>query len=228
MSLKKTLVLSMFFHLCLFAATLLFSEDLLGGSSKTPEENIFFVRLTEDTSIHDGGFVTKTERPGSKGSRMIKLQKKAFSDIHDKPVLIEAETQPSNNILSEDYKGNVEKSIHILSGDERDSQGISFILNTGVAGGKGRTILSAGIIEAIRSSIERAKTYPLLARKRGIEGTVYISFRVSPQGQPEDIKILRSSGSSILDTATLELLRRAAPFPYVDSLIEVPIVYRLE
>jgi TonB family protein len=222
----------MFFHLCLFAVTLLFSKDLLGGSSKMHEESVFFVRLIEDTSIHDGGSVTKTERQRSKSSLIMEAQEKNLSD---KPVLIETEdhkeltiTQPSNNISSKNYKDNVEKSIHILSGDERGSSGTSFALNTGVTGGKGRIKLSAEIIKTIRDSIEKAKTYPLLARKRGIEGTVYISFRINSQGQPQDIKILKSSGSSILDTATLELLKKAAPFPYVDSFIEVPVVYRLE
>ena len=94
-------------------------------------------------------------------------------------------------------------------------------------GGKGKGVLSAGIIEIIKNSIERAKTYPLLAKKRGIEGTVYVSFRISPQGEPQYLKIMKSSGSSILDTATLDILKKAAPFPYVDVPVEVPVVFKL-
>ncbi|MEF9438180.1 MAG: energy transducer TonB [Candidatus Mariimomonas ferrooxydans] len=87
--------------------------------------------------------------------------------------------------------------------------------------------MSSGIIEIIKNSIERAKTYPLPAKKRGIQGTVYVSFRISPQGEPQYLKILKSSGSSILDTATLDIVKKAAPFPYVDIPVEVPVVFRL-
>jgi TonB family protein len=88
--------------------------------------------------------------------------------------------------------------------------------------------LQSEVIKIIRDSIERAKTYPLLARKRGIEGSVYISFKVSPQGKPQNLKIIKGSGSDILDTATLDIIKKAAPFPYVDSIIEVPVVFRLD
>ncbi len=95
-------------------------------------------------------------------------------------------------------------------------------------GGKGKGVLSAGILEIIKNSIEKAKTYPLPAKKRGIQGTVYISFRISPQGEPQYLKILKSSGSRILDTATLDILKKAAPFPYVDVNVEVPVVFKLK
>ena len=93
--------------------------------------------------------------------------------------------------------------------------------------GEGRLAEGAGIIEIIRNSIEKAKIYPILARKRGIEGTVYISFRVNSEGKPNDIKILNSSGSHILDNATLDIVKKAAPFPHIDSFVEVPVVFRL-
>jgi len=57
---------------------------------------------------------------------------------------------------------------------------------------------------------ERTKAYPLLARKRGIEGTVYVSFRIAPDGKPEGITIRKSSGFGILDTATLDVIKKAA------------------
>ncbi len=95
------------------------------------------------------------------------------------------------------------------------------------SGGKGKGVLSAGIIEIIKNSIDKVKNYPLRAKKRGKQGTVYISFRISPQGEPQYLKILKSSGSSILDTATLDIVKKAAPFPYVDNPIEVPVVFRL-
>lgn len=82
-------------------------------------------------------------------------------------------------------------------------------------------------IKLIRDLIEKAKGYPTLARRRGIEGTVYISFRIGNDGNPYDIKVINGSGSSILDNATIEIIKRAGPFPYIDKVIELPISFRL-
>jgi TonB family protein len=85
-----------------------------------------------------------------------------------------------------------------------------------------------GVLELIGSAIERVKVYPALARKRGIEGTVYISFRIDYDGKPEGISILRSSGFGILDAATVDVVRKAAPFPRVERRVEIPVTYRLK
>ena len=77
------------------------------------------------------------------------------------------------------------------------------------------------------SSIERVKSYPRLARERGIEGVVRLRFRVRPQGGVERVEIVRSSGSEILDTASVSTLYRAGPMPYVNGWVEVPIAYVL-
>lgn len=83
------------------------------------------------------------------------------------------------------------------------------------------------IKDIIRRYIESAKAYPTLARRRGIEGVVYVKFRVNPDGQPVDIQIIKRSGSSILDKGALKIIKKAAPFPYVEGAIEVPISFRL-
>ncbi len=104
-------------------------------------------------------------------------------------------------------------------------------LSTGGAGvleDKGSGLLSPEIIELIGKAIERVKTYPVLARRRGIEGTVYVGFRIGPEGDPMEIEILKSSGHNILDTATLNVVKKAAPYPYIKSRVEVPIIYRLK
>jgi len=83
------------------------------------------------------------------------------------------------------------------------------------------------VIKAIRAAIERAKSYPLLAKKRGLEGTVTTEFHISNKGLPEGIKITKSSGYTLLDTAARETIIRAAPLPSVKGNIEIPITFRL-
>jgi len=76
-------------------------------------------------------------------------------------------------------------------------------------------------------SIERVKNYPRLARERGIEGVVHLRFKVKPQGDVDRVEIVKSSGSDILDTASVHTLYRAGPMPYVNGWVEVPIAYVL-
>lgn len=248
MSFKKTIILSTLFHLCFFAAALLLSADLLGSSSKILNEKVFFVELTEDiVSSGNAKSAVETKKPKPKKPLQIKTEKNpvivgidSYRDVQRKAVSVDpmrkqsflshgvetdvagknnnylnTQEERANNVLLTSYKSGGNEVVDISSGGGTTSN-VSY-----------DSFSSEGIFELIRDSIENVKTYPPLARKRGIEGTVYISFRISSQGEPQDLKILKSSGSSILDTATLDIVRKAAPFPYVDSPIEVPIVFRL-
>jgi TonB family protein len=77
-------------------------------------------------------------------------------------------------------------------------------------------------------AIERAKNYPRFARERGIEGTVLVRFKVLPTGEIEKVNVIKSSGSDILDTASVRTVYRAAPMPYVNGWVEVPMSYVLK
>jgi len=93
--------------------------------------------------------------------------------------------------------------------------------------GTGRSGLLPGTIELIGNAIERVKTYPVMARRRGIEGTVHVSFSINPDGRPHDIMVMKSSGFNILDKATVKVVKKAAPYPLIESRVEVPVAYRL-
>ena len=75
--------------------------------------------------------------------------------------------------------------------------------------------------------------YPLIARRRGEEGTVLLNVRVTATGKASRVEIKESSGFPILDTAALEGVRRWKFEPArtnsacVESEIEVPIRFKL-
>lgn len=75
--------------------------------------------------------------------------------------------------------------------------------------------------------------YPTVARRRGIEGTVTLEVRVDSTGLPERVALARSSGSSLLDEAALEAVRRWRFRPArragepVAGIVTVPITFRL-
>jgi TonB family protein len=79
----------------------------------------------------------------------------------------------------------------------------------------------------IRTLLERAKNYPLLARERGMEGTVLVTFSIDRRGLPQAVKIMKSSGYQILDEEVKQMLKKASPLPKFSGEIKIPITFKL-
>lgn len=95
------------------------------------------------------------------------------------------------------------------------------------SGGKG-AILIPGEFLANNSP----PRYPLLAQRKGWEGTVVINLRVSDGGWVQEARIEKSSGYTILDNAALGAVRnwRIAPNGKVDEAnfkFRVPVIFKL-
>jgi protein TonB len=82
--------------------------------------------------------------------------------------------------------------------------------------------------------LERNKRYPAEAMSRGEQGVAHLAFSVDRRGGVHHARIVRSSGSRLLDAATLAILDRAAPLPAPPSElpgaqipISVPIRYNM-
>ncbi|MGP8232793.1 MAG: TonB family protein [Methylovirgula sp.] len=58
-----------------------------------------------------------------------------------------------------------------------------------------------------------AKEYPEEARAQGVGGTALVAFSVSSGGGIRGVRLVRSSGSAILDRAAVETVHRANPVP---------------
>jgi protein TonB len=84
------------------------------------------------------------------------------------------------------------------------------------------------LLQTIRRRVEQARTYPEAARRGGFQGTVDLRFRIAADGSVEAFEILRSSGFRILDEASEQTIRRAAPYPPVSGWIRLPLAYRLD
>jgi protein TonB len=106
----------------------------------------------------------------------------------------------------------------------------SVVATSGV-GGAGRQQGSSGdasLRQMIRDALQANLVYPYIARKRQMEGSVMVSFRINQTGKPEAITILKGSGYSILDSAARETVVKASPFPAINNFIEVPITFTLK
>ena len=87
---------------------------------------------------------------------------------------------------------------------------------------------------SIRQRIEQKKTYPRRAKKRNVQGIVQVAFSINKSGVISKLRIIKSSGSKILDKAALQSVRSVGRFPAIPAGIRkasidyvIPISYRL-
>jgi len=234
MEMKKTLTLSALLHVILFSAALL----LFRGSRNMQAEDLFFVNLTEDIKMSGSEEAAAKIKKPAPSLPLKEETPKPLSDVQLKND-INTEQEPVINASSSE-----EISVNVANSGEKE---ITAATTTSVindyntyhgnghidpldkrSDGKDKGSLPDGIIAIITNAIERTKAYPLQARKRGMEGTVYVSFKIAPDGKPEGITTQKSSGFGILDTATLDVIKKAAPFPYIENRVEIPVTYKLK
>lgn len=100
-----------------------------------------------------------------------------------------------------------------------------------VAAGENKKETSADMLadykQYLKTSIECAKQYPLIARRRGEEGKVGVVFELDRFGRLLASRIAMSSGSVVLDEAAIHAVTKAAPFsrpPVEDSSLSFMVV----
>lgn len=247
MNIGKTIAFSFFLHTLFFFAALLSVRHIISG------ERIFLVELTvnpETGQALNRGNDIKTaknnlhEKPYKKKETAIpsQEQKQYFGD--DMKVMREEDSHKTG--ATRPFYAEALEGLDFLSGVTDKSvygleeshplplPGASVEIPPGNSSGEKGVYHSGGetnnrsLVNQIWASIEKAKIYPELARKRKQEGTVVTEFYISSKGMPENIKIMRSSGYSILDSAARDTIARAAPFPVVKITVEVPITFNLK
>jgi protein TonB len=91
-----------------------------------------------------------------------------------------------------------------------------------------------GYLKEVRQLLEKQKDYPLMARRRQLQGIVVLRFIISCGGQIESSQVSRASGHAILDEAARDTIRRVGRFPPFPAdlnrqelTIEIPLAFRL-
>lgn len=67
----------------------------------------------------------------------------------------------------------------------------------------------------VRSKVQRHFRYPKSADRAGLGGTVTVSFTVSASGGVSSVRIVKGSGSPVLDDAAVSAVKKAEPFPKI-------------
>jgi protein TonB len=86
------------------------------------------------------------------------------------------------------------------------------------------------VIEGLRERIMKELVYPYVARKKGIQGVVYVTLRLDEHGNLLDVHITRSSGYKSLDNAAVQLVQKVVPYQHNlgrSLSVQIPIRYSL-
>lgn len=121
----------------------------------------------------------------------------------------------------------------VSGGGDGHAGGSAQVARAGSGAGSGNGAGPGGrngeqLLRTIRRQIERVWTYPDAARRDGLEGTVWLRFRIGPDGSVEQVEVDRSSGHALLDDAAITAVRRAGPYPSYGGPIRYPFTYRLD
>ncbi|OBZ92502.1 energy transducer TonB [Pararhizobium polonicum] len=125
-------------------------------------------------------------------------------------------------------KEKPKKVVKKQAGDEGKQQtaankgqedGVEGAVASNAQGNKGKVSQAEGDAAAsnykgkLRSKVSRHFRYPRSANRAGVKGVVMVGFTVSSSGEVSGIGIVSGSGSSVLDEAALNAVRKAQPFP---------------
>lgn len=90
--------------------------------------------------------------------------------------------------------------------------------------------ISGAALGHIRAMIEKAATYPTIARKLRLEGVVTVFFILNADGTVDQANISSTSGSKILDDKALStILSLSGDYPALGKTVElrIPVAFRL-
>ncbi|MDP2167576.1 MAG: energy transducer TonB [Thermodesulfovibrionales bacterium] len=219
MILKRTLILSVLLHALVFCLAALAS---FSGREKGASERVFFVELGAQGQKE--GTVSPAQKPDT--------VKASLSPSAAKPTPLMPPLMPRTEKAEQTEIAHQGKSAEDASAMEISPfEAHGSFPGTGAEadaayGGKGLENTDF-LMTIIKEAIEKAKTYPELARKRKMEGTVHAEFFIDENGMPKDIRVLESSGFSLLDDEVVRIIKRASPYPPLKEVVEVPVSFSL-
>jgi TonB family protein len=84
------------------------------------------------------------------------------------------------------------------------------------------------LLALLHTAIENAQFYPDSAQQMEREGSASVEFILHINGSITDLNLLHSSGTSSLDEAALEAVKKAAPFQHVEKYLRVPEKFNID
>ena len=206
---SKALLLSVILHVAVVGSAIAFAQ--YGGAFFNRDIRFITVSLVgNDGPGRPGSVPQAKKKQGSESAPVPEVPEQELNWDHPAEGAVPHETPPASGGGNDGAE---------TAGEEQPSPGPA-------GDGRGQAgEISHAQWQLIQSAIEKAKTYPRMARERGVEGVVLVRFKVLSNGEVEKVDVVKSSGSDILDTASVRTVYRAAPMPYVNGWVDVSISY---
>ena len=89
-------------------------------------------------------------------------------------------------------------------------------------------------LTGFRQRLQKSLIYPLVARRRGLEGRVEIELVLEPSGRVRDVAVVLSSSYTLLDDAAVEAVKSIPPEPLPVQAkrqtlrVRLPVVFQLQ
>jgi protein TonB len=89
-------------------------------------------------------------------------------------------------------------------------------------------------LAGFRQRLQKSLIYPLVARRRGLEGRVEIELVLEPSGRVRDVAVVLSSSYALLDDAAVEAVKSIPPEPLPVQAkrqtlrVRLPVVFQLQ
>ncbi len=176
----------------------------------------------------------KTPKPVKPAPEKIQVVKKEIATPPQEVVAVQKE-EPAHSppgplqeeALPDDSQRGTRSLAAQVADDPEQAAGTTGSIGGGPQDPRARYIKAH--FEYIKNTIQKQITYPLVARKKGWQGKVVVSFVVDKHGNIMDIHIRESSGFSLLDRNAVQTIKKLAPFPPppIRAELIVPINYSL-
>jgi protein TonB len=91
----------------------------------------------------------------------------------------------------------------------------------------------AGYYDTLWRRLYESLTYPTLARRRGLSGTVLVDVEIDASGRLGRVTLVTSSSHALLDDAALEAVRGVSRVPFPPGvpprrlLVRLPVVFEM-
>ena len=242
MDIRQNIFISITIHIMVIASVFIIAGRIMDTSDRIPVNHLMVSLFREITA---GTIAASSTGPLFRLKKKIAYKKEEnvqepilnntttpISNHEDRENEKVAENNDARTVSQIQHAGVSVEKIIPPSNKENDGNNQSLTpLNKGEPGGLSVMIAESlgrqDLYASIRNAIDRAKIYPLLARKRKIEGTVIMEFIINNKGYPQDIRIEKSSEHEILDSAAIKTIKNAAPFLHIQGKIIIPIRFKL-
>ena len=217
------------FHLT--AIGILFSSAIPSFLSTPPFVSVLQVDLVE--LMQDQADSSKVSPPSQPPASSKPVGLNPSSDDSEPPAAGQGETTPDPINEGQDIKsaGFSEENKPSPSGLNRlEAAQVPIAPSDGI---EPRREDWTGFLAEVRNRLERVKQYPWSARIQGQEGTARVRFVINATGEVQDIRLLESSRSKILDDEAVATVKRAGRFSHLplawsqNVQIQVPLVFQL-